>query len=124
MLQKEITPENIKLFVVTFYTKTIQDEKIGHYFSEILGDDITNKAWLEHIDILTDFWSSMLLGEKSYRGSPFAPHIAMNLKREDFKQWLILLEETLDEIYENKTSQPFIQIGHVISTNFMRNLNL
>lgn len=124
MLEQTITDENIRKFVVLFYSKTIEDKVIGHYFVDILGEDLTNKEWSEHIDILTDFWASMILGRDNYSGSPFSPHIQMQLKREDFQRWLEVLDETLNEIYERKASEPFREIGTVISRNFMRNLGL
>ena len=43
MLEKNITEENIEIFVIKFYTKIMQDDEVGPFFINILGDDITNK---------------------------------------------------------------------------------
>lgn len=125
MLENSITSSNINIFVVKFYEKVMLDEKIGKFFTDILGKEISNEAWSEHIDLLCDFWESMLIGGSSYRGSPFTPHIGMQgLTDESFKQWLKIFFETLDEIYEKETSLKFKEVGTIMAQNFMKNLGL
>lgn len=123
MLATQITKDNIKEFVILFYTKILDDQQIGHFFIDILGDDINNNQWQEHIDILIDFWASMLLQDNNYTGSPFAPHAKMKLQKADFDHWQILLDETLNEIYEIHTSKPFKEIGQIMSKNFLAKLD-
>lgn len=125
MLEKSINAENINTFVLSFYTKVMEDEKIGHFFTDILGDDLNNKQWQAHIEILCDFWESMTCGGSSYRGSPFAPHVKlMGLTQESFETWLRIFFETLDEIYEVDVSVPFKEAGSIMAQNFMRNLRI
>ena len=125
MKYKEINQKNINEFVVLFYTNIIKDEKVGPFFIEILGEDINNTKWQTHIELLTDFWASMLLNDDNYSGSPFAPHVSMKaLKRETFQRWIEILDETLNTLYEEETSKTFKQIGQIMSRNFMRNLGL
>lgn len=125
MLNKTITEENIKIFVITFYTKIMKNEIVGPFFIEILGDDMENKKWQEHIEVLCEFWASVTLGQRSYRGSPFAPHARMQgLKRETFEKWIEIFFETLDEMYEAETSLIFKKSGSIMAQNFMRNLRI
>lgn len=125
MKADNITRENIHRFVVVFYEKVMVDNEVGSFFIDVLGEDINNKKWQEHIEILTEFWCSMVLKDGDYYGSAFAPHAAMKgLKRETFERWLVILDETLDEIYDKGSSKIFREIGTIISNNFMRNLNL
>lgn len=125
MLEINITKENIHNFVVTFYKKVMEDKLIGFHFTNILGTDIESSSWKEHIEILEDFWQSMVLGTNSYVGSPFAPHVKLQgLTKDSFETWLKIFFETLDEVYDNKTSVPFKEAGSIIAQNFMRNLRI
>ncbi len=125
MLANKITEKNIEAFVILFYTNIIKDKEVGPFFTDILGEDINNNTWQDHIELLCDFWCSMTLEHNSYRGSPFAPHATMTgLKKETFVRWLEILDETLDNIYEKETSEIFRQTGAIMSKNFMRNLGL
>lgn len=125
MLNKTITEENIKIFVITFYTKIMKNEIVGPFFIEILGDDMKNQKWEEHITVLCNFWALVTLDKRVYRGSPFPPHARMKgLKRETFEKWLEIFFETLDEMYEEETSLIFKKNGSIMAQNFMRNLRI
>ena len=54
--------DDIKLLVDDFYKKVQADELLGPVFSHV--------NWPHHLPIMYDFWSSMLLGDQSYRGNP------------------------------------------------------
>lgn len=123
VIYHEITKDNIELFVKRFYENAIENEQIGHFFTNILGEDLNNKAWQEHMDILIDFWSSMVLKEENYTGSAFAPHAKMKLCKADFTCWQKILDNTLDEFYDTKNAEQFKEIGIVMSKNFLRRLD-
>ena len=125
MKAEQITRENIAVFVVKFYENILEDKEVGPFFIDILGDDIQNKKWQEHIEILIEFWASMLIKDGDYVGSFFEPHATMQgLKRATFERWLEILDETLEGIYDKRCSQEFRNLGEIISNNFMKNLNL
>jgi hemoglobin len=125
ILEKEITEKNIKFFVNKFYAKVLKDEEVGPFFIELLGTNMENEKWQEHIEVLCNFWASVTLGHKTYRGSPFAPHRNFQgLKRETFYRWLELFFETLEEIYEHEITLVFKETGSIMAQNFMRNLRL
>ena len=126
MLENKVTKENLNKLVISFYTKVLKDELIGPIFTDILGKDLKNEQWKAHIQLLTDFWASIALGESAYTGSPFAPHVqfADRLSINAFEQWLKLFFETLNTIYEPKLAQLFLARSKNIAGNFIRNLNL
>lgn len=119
-----ITKENIATFVVRFYENTIKDEEIGHFFTELLGEDINNEKWQEHIETLTEFWTTMVLKIPEYYGSPFPPHIDMKLTRRSFERWLEVLDNTLDELYTKEAPSEIRKVGEIICNNFMERLGL
>ena len=122
-LQNKITRENIKNLVSVFYSKAIGDKEVGAFFVNELGPDMKNEAWTKHIELLTDFWSTMLLGETSYKGDPFGPHaIIPDLKRTSFEKWIELFSISADEVYVSEISTRFKKKGGLFSKRFMRNL--
>ena len=125
MKASEITKQNLRQMVILFYTKILKDDEVGPFFIERLGDDLNSEQWAPHLDLLTNFWASITLGDMDYRGSPFAPHAQMpGLKRETFARWLELFYETVETIYEEKIAYQFKERSSIIAGNFMRNLRL
>ena len=121
----EITKENIEIMVLKFYRRVLKDDIVGPFFIAKLGDDMSNEYWEPHLELLVNFWSSIALGDTSYRGNPFAPHIYLGeLSREVFEQWLKLFFATLDEIYEPRIADLFKERSTIIAGNFMRNLGI
>ncbi len=125
MLQNEITKENLHTMVVKFYTVVLKDETVGPFFIEKLGDNLGTFLWETHIELLTNFWASIALGDTAYRGNPFTPHTRLQgIKRETFDQWLILFFGVVDSIYTPEVTSQLKERSTIIAGNFMRNLNL
>lgn len=124
-LETEFTKTNLRRLVITFYTKVLNDELVGPFFIQRLGDDLSGATWAPHLDTLTEFWASFTTSESSYYGSPFAPHMQLTgLKRETFEQWLNMFFKTLDSIYEPHLAEQLKKRSELIANNFMRNLRL
>ncbi len=125
MLQKEITKENINKMVIKFYSTILQDNLVGPFFIDKLGDNLNASLWKTHIELLTNFWASIALGDLVYRGNPFAPHLQLHGLRVDiFERWLKLFFKTLDNLYEPQSADIFKERSTIIAKNFMRNLGL
>ncbi len=125
MSANTITRENIETMVMNFYTRVMKDDIVGPFFVAKLGDDMNNEHWRSHLKLLIDFWASIALGDTSYRGNPFAPHMYLGeLKRETFAQWLTLFYATLDEVYAPQIAEQFKERSSIIAGNFMRNLGI
>jgi len=125
LLHNEITKENLNIMVVKFYAAVLKDETVGPFFIEKLGDNLGTFLWKTHIELLTNFWASITLGDSTYRGDPFAPHTRLEgLRAETFQQWLKIFFETLDTVYEENIANIFKQRSNVIAGNFMRNLGI
>ena len=60
----QITREEISDLVDRFYAKVPLDPEIGPIFNAAIDD------WPEHLRLLKDFWSTVLLTERSYKGNP------------------------------------------------------
>jgi len=123
MQAQEITKENIRILIMTFYAKIIKDDIVGPFFIAKLGDDMSNERWVTHLEIIIGFWSSLAFGKPKYNGNLFLPHTKLGtLKRETFEQWLKLFAETLDEVYVDDIAKRFKERSTLIARNFMQNL--
>ena len=94
------TLQDIKLLVDEFYAKVREDELIGKIFNDIIQD-----RWPEHLEKMYSFWQTVLLGEHTYTGKPFVPHLKMPVEKEHFGRWLELFFETVDELYSGKKAE-------------------
>ena len=124
-LASTVNRENIEIMVNTFYRKVLKDELVGPFFIAKLGDDMQNDHWQPHIELLINFWSSMILHDASYNGNPMRPHFFIGeLSQGVFKQWLVLFFETIDSIFIPKLGAEFKERSEMIAGNFMRNLQI
>ena len=122
---KTVNREHIERMVLSFYRKVLKDEVVGPFFIAKLGDDIESNYWKPHIDLLVNFWSSMILQDESYFGNPMRPHFFIGeLSQGVFKQWLKLFFETVDEVFIPKLGVEFKERSEMIAGNFMRNLRV
>lgn len=103
-----------------FYKKAIEDENLGPFFIHELGEDIEDEDWVDHIDLLADFWLAKLLGENTYYGNFIGAHIKLpHIKKENFQKWVKLFSETADEVYTPDLAERFKKKGLQFSKEFM-----
>ena len=94
--------------MTSFYEKAIDDQELSPFFIDEIGHDITSEDWIEHIELLADFWLAKLLGEDTYYGNFVGAHVKMpHIKRESFARWLELFSQTADEVYAPDTAELF-----------------
>ncbi|MEO5600008.1 MAG: group III truncated hemoglobin [Cyclobacteriaceae bacterium] len=102
-MKKDITTrEDIQLLVDKFYDKVKADGLLGPVFSHV--------NWPNHLPVMYDFWSSMLLGDQTYKGNPLQKHLPLPIQPEHFDQWLTLFKEA---VKENFTGEKAKRLCHV-----------
>lgn len=125
MQTNQLDKKNINKLVITFYTRVLKDEKLAPFFIEHLGPDMNSQTWETHMDLLTDFWTTLVTGSGDYRGFPFPPHAQMSgLDREAFETWIKLFFESVDKIFTEDIAMKFKEKSSIIASNFMRNLGI
>ena len=125
MQNETITKKNIRRMVDRFYSQVIKDELLADFFIDKLGDEMISDEWLVHMDLLTNFWASITLGDTAYSGQPVKPHLHMEgLQRVTFERWLELFYETVDKYYTKEPADIFKAKSENIANNFMRVLGL
>ncbi|WP_343700551.1 group III truncated hemoglobin [Chitinophaga sp.] len=94
-MQDIVNSHDIQQMVDTFYAKIQQDELLGPVFAERIAPE----AWSAHLQTMYRFWGTQLLGEKEYFGAPYAKHRTLPVGKEHFDRWLLLFNETVDELF-------------------------
>lgn len=98
------TRTDVEQLVNVFYEKVRVNDKLGFIFMDIAKVD-----WELHLPKMYSFWASILLGEHSYTGNPMQTHIELNkmipLTDNEFSEWLLLFNQTLDELFEGDKAE-------------------
>jgi hemoglobin len=87
---------SIRRLVHRFYERVRDDPTLGPIF-----DRHVQGRWPEHLDKMVDFWSTVLLGARRYRGNPRAVHqkLAAETEPQVFEVWLDLFRRTSHEVF-------------------------
>lgn len=112
MTAEQIPAEEISELVDRFYAKVRLDPEIGPIFNAAIDD------WPAHLSLLKDFWGTVLLTERSYKGDPLAKHMPLSLDPSHFGRWLELFEETAREVMRPEHAEVIVEKSHRIAQNF------
>lgn len=112
MAEQQIPAEEISELVDRFYAKVRLDEEIGPIFNAAIDD------WPAHLALLKNFWATVLLTDRSYKGDPLAKHLPLLLDPPHFERWLALFEETAREVMLPEHADVIIEKSHRIAQNF------
>ena len=114
-----LTEPLIRQVVEAFYAAARRDPVVGPVFNRVIAPE----AWPHHLDLITDFWSSMLLGTGRYSGRPMPKHMAIpELSDEHFKRWLALFRCTVEQLCPPDLAQLFIERSERIGNSFRMNI--
>jgi hemoglobin len=106
-----LTEQSLRLMVETFYGRVRDDEQLGPIFGAALDGH-----WPEHMSRMVDFWSTMLLGTKSFDGKVYSKHMAMDgITKEHFVRWLGLFRQTVTELFRDPAAGALLGIGDRIA---------
>ena len=98
------TRADCERLVRAFYGRALEDPMIGWIFVDIAQLDLE-----EHVPRIASFWETILLGNRTYSGSPFAPHAALHarigLRAGQFERWLTLWCDTVDELFAGERAE-------------------
>ena len=93
--------EDLSVLLTQFYNKLLADNSISYLFTDVAKIDLPH-----HLEILVDFWDSILFQSDVYRKNAMQPHMILHqkssLKKHHFKTWLRYFHETVDELFEGE----------------------
>ena len=93
--------DDIKILIDTFYKSVTADDLLGPIFN-----DIAHVNWEHHLPVMYAFWEFLLLGGKQYTGNPIQKHFDLHqrypLSEKHFDRWLLIFQETVDQLFIGK----------------------
>jgi hemoglobin len=110
------TREDVIFLVNSFYEKVKQDSLLAPAFAHV--------DWHHHLPIMYNFWSSILLGDMSYNGSPLAKHMSLPITQEHFTQWLTLFMENVDSKFAGPVAEETKSRARTIANLFQFKMGL
>ena len=88
--------KDIEQVVFAFYEKALKDEVIGYFFLDVVPINLE-----EHLPVIVNFWTSILLGKQEYKGNPMLKHLKMAaltpMEKNHFDRWLLLWKTTINQ---------------------------
>lgn len=81
--------------VHTFYADVRSDRILGPTFDVVIGD-----RWSPHLARMVEFWCTVMLNTRSFKGNVFAKHMAIaGVTPEHFRRWLGYWFSRTDEFF-------------------------
>jgi hemoglobin len=111
-----VTRTHVEELVNSFYDKVKRDDLLAPVFAQV--------NWPQHLPVMYNFWSSVLLGGQSYQGNPFARHVHLQINRQHFNRWLALFNETVDERFTGFNANEAKNRAHTIAQLFQYKMGL
>lgn len=113
---------DLERLLESFYSVAMSDEKIGHFFSEVVRLDLT-----KHLPVIVDFWEKVLFGKPVYQGNPLAVHQQLHEKspilKEHFERWVEIFIGTIDKLFAGDLAETAKTRANTIAGSLYRRLN-
>lgn len=108
MKQDIKTREDLLKLITIFYDKLLQDESIKHHFVDI-------KDLKSHIELIVDFWTTLLLGSQIYKNNTVQAHRHLPLKKEEFAIWTRHFDASVNELFSGEKADEAISRANTIA---------
>ncbi|MBL7930493.1 MAG: group III truncated hemoglobin [Bacteroidia bacterium] len=117
-MKKDIeTGSDIRVLVDTFYSRVREDNLLAPVFNEVIKD-----RWPEHLLKMYGFWETVLFGSPAYKGSPFPKHARLPVDQLHFDRWLMLFNQTLDDLFTGEKADEAKWRGGKMAEMFMHKI--
>lgn len=95
----------LRRLVVSFYDDIRRDDLLGPVFAAA----IPAEAWDAHLERMTDFWSTVMLGTRSFRGNVYQKHVALaeiaEVRPEHFLRWISLWNANTSALFPGPVAE-------------------
>lgn len=93
---------DIRHLINVFYEKMLADKVVGYIFTDVAKIELS-----KHLPHLYDFWENALFYTGAYKRNLMEIHLNLHfdqhrLEKEHFDRWLLLFNDTTDELFEGK----------------------
>jgi hemoglobin len=111
-----LTRKEVEQLVNQFYNRVRKDNLLAPVFAHV--------DWPHHLPIMYNFWSSVLLGDMSYNGSPLSKHLGLPLTTDHFNRWLKLFLETVDAEFTGSVAEEAKNRAKTMAALFQHKMGL
>jgi hemoglobin len=111
-----VTEDTIANLVRVFYDRARTHPELGRLFMTSVTD------WDDHLRVIRDFWSHVLLGTDRYKRSVYPAHVNLPIRREHFGHWLELFRAAAGETLPPEAAARAIARAELITESFRRGL--
>ncbi len=98
-----------------FYAKAFKDKIIQHYFNDVAKINME-----KHLPVIVNFWESVLFETPVYKGNTITVHQHLHqlspFTQAHFNHWLLLFNQTTDELFEGDMADKIKQRAQSIAT--------
>jgi hemoglobin len=115
MKQDIYSRDQIETWMRTFYQSLLADDKLSHFFQHIVLE--------HHLPAIVNFWCFVLLDEEGYTTNVFQKHVHLDLKEEDFRNWLGHFIRVTDEQFEGPKADLAKQRARLLASTFYHKLS-
>lgn len=109
---------DVERLVDAFYDRVRIDPVLGPIFNPAVHD------WDAHKATLVQFWTSIMLGTREYRGNPMAAHQPHPIVDAHFGHWLALWRDTAHCVLEPELADAFHERARRIAQSLRYGLGL
>jgi hemoglobin len=116
--QPSLTPDlaSITQLVHGFYADVRNDPLLGPVFEKAL-----HGRWDAHLQRLVDFWSTVAMGTRSFKGGVFGKHMALEgITPAHFAAWVGLWQQHTSRIFAPDVAHDLQVAAHGIARNLFR----
>jgi len=114
--QAAVDRESITRLVHQFYDDVRTDEVLSPTFDAVLGE-----RWAMHLPRMVEFWSTVMLGSRSFTGNVFGKHMAVKgVTPQHFGRWLTLWIANTNALFDVDTATQMQQVASGIARNLYR----
>ncbi len=99
------------------------------FYKELLSNPVAAPVF-EHVDMqahmpkVVAFWEGIIFGGNKYSGSPFEPHVPLDLTSEHFSIWFATFCSCLDDLFEGPKATMVKERARSIAYIFSHKLGL
>lgn len=97
-----LSNDSIATLVHEFYDGVRADPELGPVFAAAIDD------WPPHLARMVAFWSTTMLGTRTFQGNVYGKHMALpGVQPRHFQRWLALFGATAHRLFEPAVAQEF-----------------
>lgn len=108
----------ISVLIDSFYADVRRDPLLGPLFERVIGPD-----WAVHLERIREFWNTVALGTRSFRGNVFGEHMAIDgVEPAMFGRWLTLWQAHTERLLSADDAATLQQQAQGIARNLFLGL--